>query len=65
METTGITLCFQGPNYRVLEGSRALTIRSLEAWGNVTSVVTVTVVSIATEAGNSFLGYCQHEFSGF
>ena len=31
-----MTLCFQGPWYWVLKGSRALTIRSLEAWGNRT-----------------------------
>ena len=29
--TSGLTLCFQGPYYWVLKGSRALTIRSLEA----------------------------------
>ena len=28
-----VTLCFQGPYYWVLKGSRALTIRSLEALG--------------------------------
>ena len=28
-----LTLCFQGPHYWVLKGSRALTIRSLEAQG--------------------------------
>ena len=26
-----VTLCFRGPNYWVLKGSRVLTIRSLEA----------------------------------